>query len=65
MSTAAERAFRVARHIMPIKVTVKGNTHFVDADTRRRPERLRIDEEIMLQEVRHALNEYYYGQQEA
>jgi hypothetical protein len=62
MSTAAERAFRVARHIMPIKIEVKGVTQVVDADTRRRPARLRVDEEIMLQEVRQALNEYYYGQ---
>jgi hypothetical protein len=46
---------------MPIKITVKGNTQYVDADTRRRPLKLQVDEEIMLQEVRHALNEYYYG----
>jgi hypothetical protein len=61
MSTAQERAFRAARHIMPIKIMVKGEVQHVDADTRRRPVRLQVDEEIMLQEVRHALNEYYYG----
>jgi hypothetical protein len=64
MSTAAERAFRAARHIMPIKVTVKGNTHHVDADTRRSgkaPLAVRIEEEEAVREVRRALNAWYYG----
>lgn len=64
MSTATERAFRVARHIMPIKVTVKGHTHYVDADTRRpgkNPVAQRIEEEEAVREVRRALNAWYYG----
>ena len=61
MSTRQERAFRVTRHIMPIKITVKGITQHVDADTRRSPIALKYEEEEMLREVRHALNEYYYG----
>lgn len=62
MSTKAERHFRATHHIMPIKITVKGVTQHVDADTRRKAPRLRVDEEIMVQEVRSALNHYYYGQ---
>jgi len=66
MSTAAERAFRCSRHIMPIKISVKQSdgsrlTQHVDADTRRRSPVRNFEEELMVQEVRRALNEWYYG----
>ena len=65
MSTAEERRFRVERRIMPIKVTIKqadgsASVQHVDADVRRGKPTLKHEEELACQEVRSALNRYYY-----
>lgn len=61
MSTAAERAFRASHHILPIRIIVAGKVQHVDADVRRHPIAVSIEEKEAITEVRRALNAYYYG----
>jgi hypothetical protein len=62
MSTAAERAFRASRHILPIKFVVGGRVQHVDADTKRHPIAVSIEEKQAVRDVIRALNEYYYSE---
>ena len=61
MSTAAERAFRARHFIMPVKITVAGRVQNVDADVKRHPIAVSIEEKEAVREVVRALNEYYYS----
>lgn len=61
MSTAQERAFRARHFIMPIKIKLMGKVQHVDADIKRHPVAVSIEEKEMVRDVVRALNEYYYG----
>lgn len=69
MSTATDRAIRAQSFVLPVKFSVKqsdGSSHVqhVDTDVRKPVSKgiRKLEEDAACQEVRRAINEYYYGQ---